>query len=120
MNDDHDKAWDELAKRAHKGERHIISGKELERLLGELPEDELEEQDLEDIVGAVMSERSLCDVRGVTKDEAPAAEVPETKSIEKDVLQLNRNKGEKDEEAESRLEELRRDALEDDVEDEDA
>ncbi|MCB9609880.1 MAG: hypothetical protein H6716_25045 [Polyangiaceae bacterium] len=118
MNEEHDKAWSDLARRVRHGERHVISGAEADRLLRELPGEGISDTDMEAIVGSVVSGRPFREVRveeaAPADDDAAARAVPEC--VEEDVLQLNRNKGAEDADAESTLDELRREALEDDDE----
>ena len=117
MSEAHDKTWMKLAKQTRKGERHIISGKAADSLLSELTDERLAEEDLVAIVEAVTSGRPLREIlcrrseQGIDVDDAPEAE-----AVEQDVLQLNRNKGEADDSAEALADELRREALEDDEE----
>lgn len=112
MNERHEKAWKELAKRARQGERHVISGEAAERLLRALPDEGMSEETVDAIVSAVVDGRTARVARepaaGIEGRPAPRPE------MEEDVLQLNRNKGGEDADAESLLEELRREALEDD------
>jgi len=117
MNEEHDRAWSDLARRVRQGERHVIGGADAERLLRELSDEAISDADVTAIVQAVVSGRPLGERS--REEAAPAIDdavdtVPE--SIEEDVLQLNRNKGAEDEEAESTLDELRREALKDDDE----
>ncbi len=111
MNDKYDKTWIDLVKQTRKSESHIISGKDADRLLGELPDEKITNSEIEAIVESVLSNRPLCETLGV-RDENVDTEVQKTEAVEKDVLQLNRNKGIQDDDAEARLEELRREALE--------
>lgn len=86
--DEHDKAWLDLAKRVRQGERHVISGADADRLLGELPDDGISEEEVTAIVEAVVSGRPL---RERSRQEASPADdgvmhtAPE--SVEEDVLQ---------------------------------
>jgi hypothetical protein len=57
MNEEHDKAWKELAKRVRRGERHVISGEAAERLLRALPDERIPQADIDAIVEAVVSGR---------------------------------------------------------------
>lgn len=118
MNDKHDKTWRELAKYVRKGERHIISGAPADRLLEELPDEQLTEDELEAIMRAVVSGGELDLGRARSEEAADGTVTPETSAVEEDVLQLNRNKGEKDDAAESLAEKLRREALEEDEDEE--
>lgn len=117
MNEEHDKAWADLAKRIRQGERHVISGADAERLIRDLQNERISEAEVDAIAEAVVSGRPL---REGHDQETPPPDgdalytAPEL--IEEDVLQLNRNKGSEDADAESKLEELRREALEDDDE----
>ena len=115
MNEEHDKAWKDLAKRAHRGESHVISGGAADRWLRSMPDECMAEADLDAIVESIVSGRSLRATRGPevssTEDQGGVAA---PKHVDEDVLQLNRNKGVEDKNAEELLDELRREALEDD------
>lgn len=119
MSEKHDKTWMELAKRARKGERHIIIGEAADRLLDELPDEKLAENDLTAIVEAVTSGRPLREIRGEQSEHGVDVDgASNSKAVEHDVLQLNRNKGEADESDQAIADKLRREALGED-EDED-
>lgn len=118
MNEEHDKAWSYLARRVRQGERQVISGADADRLLRDLPDEGISDADVSAMVEAVVSGRTLRErsrQETLAEDDAMHTE-PEL--VEEDVLQLNRNKGDEDAEAESTLDELRREALEDDDEEE--
>ena len=117
MNENHDKAWKDLAKRARAGERHVVGGKDAERLLRALPDEGMSETEVDAIVRGVVAGRAMRE-----KHKAEDVNEPQptsTAGVEEDVLQLNRNKGGEDADAESLLDELRREALEDDKEEDD-
>lgn len=115
MNEANSKAWRELAKRVCEGERHVVSGEDAERLLRSLPDDRISEAEADAIVAAVLAGRATRERRRtpVTEENQETGKAPKA-HIEQDVLQLNRNKGSEDKDAEKLLEELRRQALEDD------
>lgn len=117
MNEQHDRAWLDLARRVRQGERHVISGADADRLFRELPDEGISDADVDSIVEAVVSGRPLRLRRrqlAPSVDDVAMQASPEL--VEEDVLQLNRNKGSDDAEAESTLDKLRREALEDDDE----
>lgn len=112
MKEEHDKAWSDLARRVRQGERHVVSGADADRLLRELSDEGISDGDVTAIVEAVVSGRPLRErsrQEAAPVDDDPMCAAPE--SVEEDVLQLNRNKGAEDAEAESTLDELRREAL---------
>ncbi len=117
MNEKHDKAWNDLAKRARAGERHVVGGKDAERLLRELPDERMSETEVDAIVRGVVAGQTMREKADVQDVNQPSP--TSTAGVEEDVLQLNRNKGGEDADAESLLDELRREALEDDDDEED-
>lgn len=119
MNEAHDKAWMELAKRVREGKRHVVSGEEAERLLHSLPDECISQAEEDALVAAVLAGRATRQTRRdmlIDETKEPARE--SKTHVEEDVLQLNRNKGGEDKDAEKLLEELRRQALEDENGDE--
>lgn len=58
MNENHDKAWKDLAKRARAGERHVVGGKDAERLLRALPDEGMSETEVDAIVRGVVAGRA--------------------------------------------------------------
>lgn len=117
MNDAHDKVWKELAKRVREGGRRVVSGEEAERMLRSLPDERISEAEVDAIVAAVLAGRVTRENRRAPLTEANRETAPNAQ-VEEDVLQLNRNKGGEDKDAEKLLEELRREALKDESNDE--
>lgn len=118
MNEANDKAWMELAKRVREGKRHVVSGEDAERLLRSLPDEGISEAEADAIVFAVLAGRATRETqRTPLSEENQETGKPPKAHIEEDVLQLNRNKGSGDKDAEGLLEKLRRQALEDESDD---
>lgn len=115
MNHDADKFWEQIATGLSRHTGHApMTPDEAQAEFETLPDDQLSNDQIESIVECVTS--------GELADWTPATtefDMPEVdcESIEEDVLQLNRNEGDADTEADELLEELRRKALEDGHED---
>lgn len=111
MNPESNKFWRQIAKGLARRTGHApMTPEEAQKEFESLPDEKLADDQIEDIVERVTS--------GEFTDWTPATpefDAPEfdCESIDEDVLQLNRNEGAADAEADELLNELRRKALED-------
>lgn len=111
MNHEAEKFWEQIAKGLARRTGHApMTPDEAQKEFESLPEDKLPDGQIEDIIDRVTSGELA-----VWTPATPDFDMPEfdCEAIEEDVLQLNRNEGEADAEADELLEELRRKALED-------
>ena len=111
-----DRFWDETLAKFQRREQLILTPEELEKEIAELKPEPLSEEEVGAIVEAVSS-GDAPPSSGVSPDLSWIDEI-DTSSVEEGVLQLNRNRGESDDEFEERLEQLRRRVLKENDDDE--
>ncbi|QDU57529.1 hypothetical protein [Aeoliella mucimassa] len=115
MSEKHNSIWRELVRRYQRVEKTFPSAAELERQIEAVQPEPLTENEIDAIVHAVSSGESHASEPEPLFDWL--ADV-DTSSVEEGVLQLNRNKGDSDEEIKKRMDEFRKKALEEHDDDE--
>ena len=118
MSKDFDQFWQKVVRKYRRKKGFTPSADELRVEANSETHQPLSEDEIDSIVAAVSGSKESTADFGTAPELSWLHDV-DTSSVEDGVLQLNRNRGETQDEVEERLKELRRKALEENRDDED-